>query len=183
MMLISRDVLSFNKPTIMKKLILITLLISTTLVLSAQDEFTLIKVGDNAPDFTFETAPGKTQKLSDLKGKVVWINFFATWCGPCRKELPVLQKEVYNIYKDNSDFVLIILGREHKWDEVNKFKAEQGFTMPFYPDPERTAFSLYAKQNIPRNFIIGKDGKVAFSSIGFEPKEFEKIKEKVKELL
>ena len=151
--------------------------------LIAQDEFTLVKVGEKAPDFTFETAPGETMKLSDMKGKVVWINLFATWCGPCRKELPHLQEEVYNQYKDNSNFVLIILGREHGWDEVNKFKAEQGFTMPFYPDPERKVFSLYAKQNIPRNFIIDKDGKVAYSSIGFEPAEFEKIKENVITLL
>ncbi len=167
----------------LKHLLTIVTLLLFSATLFAQDEFTLVKLGENAPDFTFETAPGKTQKLSNLKGKVVWINFFATWCGPCRKELPHLQEEVYDKYKDNENFVLIILGREHKWDEVNKFKAEQGFTMPFYPDPERTVFSLYAKQNIPRNFIIGKDGKVAYSSIGFEPAEFEKIKGKVKELL
>lgn len=166
-----------------KHLLTIVTLLLFSVTLFAQDEFTLVKLGENAPDFTFETAPGKTQKLSDFKGKVVWINFFATWCGPCRKELPHLQEEVYDKYKDNDNFVLIILGREHKWDEVNKFKTEQGFSMPFYPDPERTVFSLYANQNIPRNFIIDKDGKVAYSSIGFEPMEFEKIKEKVKELL
>lgn len=167
----------------MKQLFLIVFALLLTHSLSAQDEFTLAKTGEPAPEFTFETAPGKTQKLSDLKGKVVWINFFATWCGPCRKELPHLQEEVYDKYKDNDSFVLIILGREHKWDEVNKFKTEQGFTMPFYPDPERAAFSLYAKQNIPRNFIIDKEGKIAYSSIGFEPMEFEKIKKKVEELI
>ena len=149
----------------------------------AQDEFTLAKEGEQAPDFTFETAPGKTQKLSALKGKVVWINFFATWCPPCRKELPHLQKEVYDKYVENEDFVLIILGREHSWDEVNKFKTEQGFTMPFYPDPGRKVFSVYAKQNIPRNFIIDKDGKIAVSSIGFNEEDFEKIKTKVATLI
>ncbi|WP_167618420.1 TlpA family protein disulfide reductase [Maribellus sediminis] len=149
----------------------------------AQDEFTLATEGQAAPDFTFETAPGKTMKLSDLKGKVVWINFFATWCPPCRKELPHLQKEVYDKYADNEDFVLIILGREHSWDEVKKFKNEQGFTMPFYPDPKREVFAIYAKQNIPRNFIIDKEGKIAVSSIGFNESDFEKIKTKVAELI
>ncbi|QGY42634.1 redoxin domain-containing protein [Maribellus comscasis] len=167
----------------MKQIIFITFLFLFTGSLFAQDEFTKAKKGEKAPDFTFETAPGKTQKLSDFKGKVVWINFFATWCPPCRKELPHLQKEVYNKYKNNDDFVLIILGREHNWDEINKFKREQKFTMPFYPDPEREVFSVYADQNIPRNFIVDKDGNIAVSSIGFEEKEFESIKQKVETLL
>ncbi len=149
----------------------------------SQDEFTLVKTGDPAPDFSFETEPGKSVKLSDLQGKVIWINFFATWCGPCRKELPHLQKDVYDKYKNNEDFVLIILGREHSWEEINKFKTKQGYSMPFSPDPKREIFSMFAKQNIPRNFIIDKDGKIAYSSIGFEEKEFEKIKQKVNELL
>ena len=169
--------------TSMKQFISIVIFLFITTALFAQDEFTLVKEGQKAPDFIFETAPGKTQKLSDFKGKVIWINFFATWCGPCRQELPHLQKEVYDKYKDNDNFVLIILGREHSWAEVNKFKTEQGFTMPFYPDPERKAFSTYAKQNIPRNFIIGKDGNVAVSSTGFTEKEFQEIKDKVAELL
>lgn len=167
----------------MKNFILAAILFLITGSLSAQDEFTLVKVGDTAPDFTFETAPGKTMKLSDLKGKVVWINFFATWCGPCRAELPHLQKEVYNKLKSEKDFQLIILGREHSWEEINKFKTEQKFNMPFSPDPGRKVFSLYAKQNIPRNFIIGKDGKIAGSSTGFNEKEFAEIIEKVQELI
>ncbi len=167
----------------MKSLILfISALLLATFAYS-QDEFTLVKKGEAAPDFSFETAPGKTQKLSDLKGKVVWINFFATWCPPCRKELPHLQKEVYDKYVENDDFVLIILGREHSWEEINKFKKEQGFTMPFYPDPERKVFSVYAQQNIPRNFIIDKNGKIAVSSVGFNKDDFGQIKNKVAELL
>jgi peroxiredoxin len=166
-----------------KQLLLFFCLFTFSLSLFAQDEFTLVKEGQKAPDFTYETAPGKTAKLSDLKGKVVWINFFATWCGPCRQELPHLQKEVYNKLKNNKNFELIILGREHSWEEINKFKTEQKYTMPFYPDIERKIFSLYAKQNIPRNFIIDKDGKVAVSSTGFTEKEFEEIVEKVNGLL
>lgn len=166
-----------------KQLFLVFCLLSFAFPLFAQDEFTLVKEGQKAPDFTFETAPGKTAKLSDLKGKVVWINFFATWCGPCRQELPHLQKEVYDKLKDNPQFELIILGREHSWEEINKFKADNNYNMPFYPDAGRKVFSLYAKQNIPRNFIIDKEGKVAVSSIGFTEKEFAEIVEKVEKLL
>ncbi len=149
----------------------------------AQDEATLVKIGDTAPDFTYATENGKTTKLSDLKGKVVWINFFATWCPPCRKELPHLQKEVFDKLKNNKNFELIILGREHSWDEINKFVSDNNYHMPFYPDEERKVFSLYAKQNIPRNFIIDKQGKIAVVSTGFNEKEFQEIINKVENLL
>lgn len=167
----------------MKHLFLIFFLFFLTFNLLAQDEATLVKVGDKAPNFTIELENGKTKQLSDLKGKVVWINFFATWCPPCRQELPHLQKEVYNKLKNNPNFELIILGREHSWEEINKFKTDNKFNMPFYPDMGRKVFSLYANQNIPRNFIIGKEGKIAVASTGFNEKEFEEIIEKVTALL
>ena len=165
------------------QLLLVFCLFTFPLSLFAQDEFTLVKEGQKAPEFSFTSENGQSKKLSDLKGKVVWINFFATWCGPCRQELPHLQKEVYDKHKNNENFVLLIFGREHDWATVNKFKADQKYTMPFYPDMERKIFSLYAKQNIPRNFIIDKEGKVAVSSVGFTDKEFAEIVEKVESLI
>ena len=165
------------------RIILLTFITFAYFTLTAQDEFTLVKVGDTAPDFSFATETGQTKKLSEMKGKVVWINFFATWCGPCRQELPHLQKEVYEKLKNNKNFELIILGREHSWEEINKFKTDNKFNMPFYPDNGRKVFSLYAKQNIPRNFVVGKDGKIAVSSTGFTEKEFAEIISKVEGLL
>ena len=167
----------------MKHLFLISFLFFLSFNLLAQDEATLVKVGDKAPNFTIESENGKTKQLSDLKGKVVWINFFATWCPPCRQELPHLQKEVYDKLKSNPNFELIILGREHSWEEINKFKTDNKFNMPFYPDLGRKVFSLYASQNIPRNFIIDKEGKIVVSSTGFSEKEFEEIIDKVEKLL
>ncbi len=166
-----------------KQLLAVFTFLIYTFSLFAQDEATLVKVGDKAPDFSFSTENGHTVKLSDLKGKVVWINFFATWCGPCRQELPHLQKDVYNKLKSHSDFELIILGREHTWAEINKFKTDNNYIMPFYPDAGRKVFSLYASQNIPRNFIVDKNGKIVVSSTGFNEKEFADIVGKVKELL
>ena len=173
----------FNLIMTKKQLLILAIILFFAGNILAQDEFTMAKEGEKAPDFTFQTKDGKIQKLSDLKGKVVWINFFATWCPPCRQELPHLQKEVYDKYKDNKNFVLLIFGREHTWDDINKFKTEQKYTMPFFPDPERKIFSVYAKQNIPRNFIIDKNGKIVMSTTGFTEKEFENIKSKVAELL
>ena len=167
----------------MKKLTIFIFLVFFAVNTFAQDEFTLVKEGDTAPDFSITMKDGSIKKLSDLKGKVVWINFFANWCPPCRKELPHMEKEVYQKLKENKNFEVLVIGREHDWATVNKFKADNNYTLPFYPDAERDIFSKYAKQNIPRNFIIDKDGKIAVASIGFKEDEFNKIIEKVHKLL
>lgn len=165
-----------------QQLLVFTLLIFAS-NLVAQDKYTFVKKGDNAPDFTIELQDGTTKQLSDLKGKVVWVNFFATWCGPCRVELPHLEKEVYNKLKERDDFEILVIGREHDWATVNKFKEENNYILPFYPDPKREIFAKYARQNIPRNFIIDKEGKIAVVSIGFNKTKFKKIILKVEELL
>lgn len=166
----------------MKKLLLSIFVLSITVSSFAQDDATLVKEGQTAPDFSISMEDGSVKKLSDLKGKVVWVNFFATWCPPCRKELPHLEKEVYKKFKDQP-FEVLVIGREHDWATVNKFKADNNYELPFYPDPKREAFAKYAKQNIPRNFIIDKDGKIAVSSVGFNEKDFNKMIQKVEELL
>ena len=167
----------------MKRLTVLLILAFFAINTFAQDEFTLVKEGDTAPDFSINMEDGSVKKLSDLKGKVVWINFFADWCPPCRKELPHLEKEVYQKLKENKNFEVLVIGREHDWATVNKFKTDNNYTLPFYPDPKRDIFSKYAKQNIPRNFIIDKDGKIAVASIGFEEDEFNEIIVRVNELL
>ena len=136
------------------RIILLTFITFAYFTLTAQDEFTLVKVGDTAPDFSFATETGQTKKLSEMKGKVVWINFFATWCGPCRQELTHLQKEVYEKLKNNKNFELIILGREHSWEEINKFKTDNKFKMPFYPDIGRNCTELGSFRSFRHNECV-----------------------------
>lgn len=169
----------------MKKIIPVLLALVTVagFVNAQTDATTLNKTGDNAPVFTCRTIDGKTVDLSKMQGKVVMINFFATWCGPCNLELPVLQKNIWEKYKDRKDFALIILGREHSEEEVSKFVKSKNFTMPFAPDPERKIFGLYATQNIPRNVIVGKDGKIIFQGTGYSGEEFGKIEKVIAENL
>lgn len=166
-----------------KQLLLLISFVAFANSILAQDANTFVKIGDKAPDFSIKMEDGSVKKLSDLKGKVVWVNFFANWCPPCRKELPHLEKEVYNKFKNYKNFEVLVIGREHDWATVNKFKADNNYIIPFYPDAKREIFSKYAKQSIPRNFIIDKDGKIAVASIGFNEKEFREIIEKVEELL
>jgi len=138
------------------------------------DTTTLTRIGDKAPVFSCNTIDGKTIDISKLQGKIIMINFFATWCGPCNLELPLLQKNIWDKYKDNHDFELIILGRQHTEKEVSDFVISKKFTMPFAPDPNREIYKLYATQFIPRNIIIGKDSKIIFQSIGYTEEEFKK---------
>lgn len=141
------------------------------------DPTTLTKIGGKAPAFSCTTIDGQMFDLSKMKDRIVLINFFATWCGPCNSELPVLQKNIWEKYRNNKSFSMIILGREHSAEEVSAFVKTKGFTMPFAPDPERGIFKRYATQSIPRNVIVGKDGKIIFQSIGYTEEEFRKLEE------
>ncbi len=167
----------------MKNILLLLVTVTLATSLFAQDEFTKAVKGGQAPGFSFEVRPGESKMLSDLKGKVVLITFFATWCGPCRAELPHIEKDIFLKHKGNSNFELLIFGREHDWATVNKFRTDQKYTMPFYPDPERKIYSLYAAQNIPRNFVIDKTGTIVYSSVGFNAEDFGKMKAEIEKQL
>ena len=132
---------------------------------------TLINKGDKAPDFTVEMVNGEKITLSKLKGKVVLINFWATWCPPCRQELTHVQKEIIDHFK-GQDFVFLPISRGEKKDVVMSFREKQGYTFPMGLDPTQDIYKKYASNYIPRNFVVGKDGKVIYVSVGFEPAEF-----------
>lgn len=152
-------------------------LICSSFLSIAQEETTFVKPSESVPEFEFEKSPGKTMNITELKGKTVLITFFATWCAPCRKELPFIQSDIYNKFRKNPKFEILVIGREHSWDEVSKFKEANKFSMPFYPDPDRKIYAKFAGQYIPRNFLVSPEGKILYSSIGFEEKDFKSLKE------
>lgn len=169
----------------MKRIIAgIILMAGIILNMNAQEgDGTKNRIGDSAPDFVCKTIEGKIIDTKELRGKVIMINFFATWCPPCKKELPVLQKNVAEKYADNKDFVLVVLGREHNMDEMKKYAEETGLKLPFAPDVERKIYSLYADVTIPRNIIINREGKISYQAIGYTEEEFKKIEEHIAGLL
>ena len=136
------------------------------------DGSTYTKIGQTLPNFELVTLEGNKIKSTSLKGKVVFLNFFATWCGPCRTELPHVEKEIWTRFKDDKNFVMLVIGREHTREELLDFKKETKFTFPLAPDPGRKVYTFFAEKWIPRNYVAGADGKIAFQSTSLEPGEF-----------
>lgn len=167
----------------------IQLLIGVSILLFAisthsnAQEIEYVKVGESAPTFQFMKSPTTTEKSINLKGKVILVNLFATWCPPCRKELPHIESEIWKAHKNNPNFTMLTFGREHSWEEINKFKEEKGYTFPIYPDPKRDVFSKFAKQSIPRSYLIDQNGTIVYKSTGFQAEEFEKLKNTINKLL
>lgn len=146
------------------------------LVSSAQqDSTTFTKVGDAVPAFSFETEPGKAAAISSYKGKLILINFFATWCGPCNQELPLAQKQIWDKHKDDPRFSFFVFGREEDWKKLTAFKEKKGFTFPILPDADRSIFKKFASMSIPRNVLVDENGTIIYQSIGFTPEEFGKL--------
>jgi len=145
---------------------------------AGQTEFesTLTKVGQPVPETDWVTLDGQKFDTRNLRGKVILINFFATWCGPCLEEMPHLQKDVFQKIKDKS-FVMVSVGREHNEADLKEFRKKRQLTIPIAADPERKIFGRFATQYIPRNYIIAADGKIAFQSVGYTEPEFKKLLE------
>lgn len=131
-------------------------------------------VGDPAPDFSVATADGDRFSLKDAKGDVILINFFATWCGPCRLELPHLE-HIWAEKKDNESFRLLVIGREESIESVREFRDKNGFSFPIAADPDRAVYSLFAKESIPRTLVVSPDGFVVYSNLGFDEDDFDEL--------
>ena len=145
----------------------------------------IVKVGDMAPDFEMELTNGQKVKLSDLRGKVVMLQFTASWCGVCRKEMPFIEKDIWQKHKDNEAFALYGVDRDEPLDKVVAFAKQTGVTYPLGLDPGADIFAKYAdrKAGITRNVLIDKAGKIVMLTRLYNTEEFASLCKKIDEML
>lgn len=145
----------------------------------------IVKVGDMAPDFEMTLSNGESITLSSLRGKVVMLQFTASWCGVCRKEMPYIEKDIWVKHQSNPNFALYGIDREEPIEKVNELIEKTGVTYPIGLDPEAGIFKLYAKEKagITRNVIIDKDGKIVMLTRLFEMEEFKQMVQVIDSLL
>ena len=143
---------------------------------------TRTEIGQKAPQCSMRPLSSDSLSMDDLKGELILINFFATWCNPCMQEMPKLEKEIWQEYQDDGLQVYCV-GREHTADELKKFVKKKNLTVPVVPDPEREIYSHFASKYIPRNIIIDQKGKIVFQEIGYNDEKLAKIKKIITEKL
>lgn len=174
----------------MKRILL--LLIAWVAAWSAQAQTTqpdangyLVKVGDQAPDFTVTLTDGSQVRLNDLRGKVVMLQFTASWCGVCRKEMPFIERDIWQRHKDDTSFVLIGIDRDEPLEKVLSFAKQTKVTYPLALDPGADVFALYAdrKAGITRNILIDREGKIVKLTRLYKEEEFNELVKQIDEML
>ncbi len=135
-----------------------------------------------APEFSLSDINGKKVSLSDFKGKVILLNFWATWCGPCTAEMPSLNR-LYAAFK-NDGFVVLAVSIDPSDKPVRSFVSAKGITFPVLMDPEKEAyFDLYAVFALPTSFLIDRKGMIIAKVLGDREWDSPDMKNKIADLL
>ena len=143
----------------MKKILLILLLLATPMAFSAPSEVT-------APNFTLKSATGKNIRLSEYRGQVVLINFWASWCGPCRKEMPhldALQKKYEAL-----GFTVFGVNVEQNREMADKVLKDIPVSFPILFDDKNTVSEMYEVDAMPATMLVDRNGKIRFVHKGYK---------------
>ncbi len=122
-------------------------------------------VGELAPQFELRDADGTVVRLSDFRGQVVWVNFWATWCGPCRRELPEIARLAAEF--GDEDLVVLAVNQEQSATVARDFWEELGIDLPILLDSGREVSDQYRLRGLPDNFFIDREGVLQSFRLGF----------------
>jgi peroxiredoxin len=144
-----------------------------------------VKIGQQVPDFSMTTTAGKTVRMADLRGKVVMLQFTASWCSVCRKEMPHIEAEIWLKYKQNPEFALYGIDLDEPRETVEKFAGQIPITYPLALDPKGGIFCRFAEKEagVTRNVIVDKNGKIVYMTRLYKEEEFQEMKKVIAALL
>lgn len=134
-----------------------------------------------APDFTLKNDAGENIRLAEQRGKVVMLNFWASWCGPCRKEMPLLD-EMYQRY-NKVGFELYGINVEQDTAAAKKLLKDLGVTLPVLYDPESKVSKLYKVDAMPTTVMIDKNGEIRYVNRGYKAGDEEKYRDQIQTLI
>ena len=139
---------------------------SSTYISSVEDDLSIVPAPVNfaAPELTLYDLDGEQASLADFEGQVVLVNNWATWCPPCKAEMPTLQA-YYEKHKDQG-FLLIGIEAGEPVDEVAQFVEDYKLTFPIWLDPQNKALSAFHNQNLPSSYVIDRQGTVRLAWVG-----------------
>jgi len=141
----------------------------------------LPKVGAAAPDFAAKSNSGRNVRLSELRGQVVLVNFWATWCSPCRQELPLLNK-IYTQYR-SAGFMLLAVNVDDNRRDAEAMLKRLDLRFPTLFDGNKSVAKLYGVDTMPATLVIDRDGRVRFVHRGYYDGYERKYEQQVRELL
>lgn len=145
----------------------------------------IVKIGQKLPDISMKLTDGTQVTGADLKGKVVMLQFTASWCSVCRKEMPHIESQIWQKHKDNKDFVLIGVDMDEPLEKVKKFKEDIKVTYPLALDPGAEIFYTFAAKGagVTRNVIVDKSGKIVYMTRLYKEEEFKEMVDVIDYLL
>ncbi|MGC9352360.1 MAG: TlpA family protein disulfide reductase [Mariniphaga sp.] len=145
----------------------------------------IVKIGQQMPDIEMMLTDGTKITTAGLKGKVVMLQFTASWCGVCRREMPHIEKEIWQKHKDKSDFALFGIDMDEPLETVKKSAKDMKITYPLALDPGGGIFYTFAAKGagVTRNVIIDRSGKIVYMTRLFKEEEFNEMKKVIDSLL
>jgi peroxiredoxin len=161
------------------KHIITTACLTGTLLLSAGSQATA--VGGSAPDFTLKSKSGKNIKLNEYRGDVVMINFWASWCGPCRQEMPALE-QLYSKYKDLG-FVILGVNIDEDSNKAVNLLSKIPVSFPILFDNAKKVSDLYGVSAMPTTFLLDRDGNLRYLHKAYKPGYEQKYAKQIKALV
>ncbi len=140
-----------------------------------------VKIGGKARDFTLTSLNGKEVSLSSLRGKVVLLNFWATWCAPCREELPELSLLQENLGRRG--LVILAVSVDNEMENAKNFVKKYNLKLEALWDRDKKVTKLYDPETMPSSFLIDRNGNLRFVHTGYDEKEWKRILNEIEELL